>query len=82
MITIILDSREASTNKGLKKSLQAIDNIIYKEEELRVGDILVGNYLIERKSVKDILTSILYFLRNLIVFLACSHAPLFLTIES
>jgi len=57
MVKIILDSREASSNPKLKTSLEKltdVDSLVI--EELNVGDILVGNYLIERKSTPDLLT--------------------------
>jgi len=55
-IKVILDSKEASTNKSLKRLIENIDGIIFEVKQLGVGDLLIGKYLIERKSVKDILT--------------------------
>ena len=57
MITVRLDSREAISNKGLRKALEKINDITLETDKpLNVGDILVGKYLIERKSTTDILT--------------------------
>ena len=54
---IILDSKEASTNPKLKKSLLRLDDDL-KIESLGTGDVLVGKYLIERKTPKDLLTRV------------------------
>lgn len=52
---IILDSRESVSNSKLKKSLERLDTD-FKIEQLSVGDILIGRYIIERKSTQDLLT--------------------------
>ncbi len=59
MTSIILDSREASTNPKLERSLRNLKDIdSFKVEQLGAGDILVGTYLIERKTPKDLLTRV------------------------
>lgn len=59
MTSIILDSKEASTNPKLERSLRNLMNIdSFKVESLGTGDILVGTYIIERKTPKDLLTRV------------------------
>lgn len=54
---VYVDSREKQyVHKAFKKELK---RCTYKEESLVIGDILVGDFLIERKSINDLYSSII-----------------------